>query len=80
MKNKKFKINNKVKIVYVKDRPGHDVRYALNSKKIKKELKWKVQTNINTGLSKTIDWYIDNLKYFKSISKKDHVQRIGLKI
>jgi len=80
MKNKKFKINNKVKIIYVKDRPGHDVRYALNSKKIKKELNWKVKININIGISKTIDWYIDNLKYFESISKKDHVQRIGLKI
>ena len=80
MKNKKFRINNKVKIKYVKDRPGHDVRYALNSQKIKKGYKWKAKINITEGLSKTIDWYIDNIKYFASISKKDHMQRIGLKI
>jgi len=80
MKNKIFKIGNRVKIKFVKDRPGHDIRYALNSKKIQKKLKWKPVTEINDGLLKTINWYINNLKYFKSISKKEHVKRIGLKI
>ena len=80
MKSKISSIGSKVKIKYVKDRPGHDVRYALNSKKIKKKLNWKADINISLGLSKTIDWYIDNIKYFKSMPKKDHVQRIGLKI
>ena len=80
MKKKLLKIDKKVVIKFVKDRPGHDVRYALNSNKIKKKLKWKKLTNINDGLSKTIDWYIDNLKYFKSIEKKEHVKRIGLKV
>ena len=80
MKNKKFKINNKVKIVYVKDRPGHDVRYALNSKKIKKQLKWKAVVKINEGLSRTVDWYMNNLTYFKSVSKKDYINRMGLKV
>jgi len=80
MKNKLSRIGNKVKIKFVKDRPGHDVRYALNSKKIQKKLKWKPVTKIKDGLLKTIDWYINNLKYFKSISKKEHVKRIGLKI
>ena len=80
MKSKLNKINNKVKIKFVKDRPGHDIRYALNSNKIQKKLKWKAMTKINEGLSKTIDWYIDNLNYFKSISKKEHVNRIGLKV
>ena len=79
MKKKLSKIGNKVKIKFVKDRPGHDVRYALNSKKIQKRIKWKANTNINEGLSKTIDWYIINTNYFKLISKKDHVKRIGLK-
>ncbi len=45
--------------------------------KLKKELKWKPVTTIKDGLFKTIDWYINNLKYFKSISKKDIVKRIG---
>jgi dTDP-glucose 4,6-dehydratase len=80
MKNKISKKNNRVKIKFVKDRPGHDVRYALNSKKIKTKLNWKANININLGLSKTIDWYINNLKYFKLIAKKEHARRIGLKI
>ena len=76
---KKFRIGKKVKIQFVKDRPGHDIRYALNSKKIKNSLKWKAQIEMNKGLSKTIEWYIDNPKYFKSISKKEYVKRIGNK-
>ena len=80
MKSKISRIGSKVKIKYVKDRPGHDVRYALNSKKIKKNLNWKADVNISLGLSKTIDWYMNNIKYFKSMPKKDHVQRIGLKV
>ena len=80
MKSKLSKIDKNVKIKFVKDRPGHDFRYALNSKKIKRKLKWKAAVKIDEGLSKTIDWYIDNLKYFKSISKKEHTSRIGLKI
>jgi dTDP-glucose 4,6-dehydratase len=80
MKNKLSKIDKKVKIKFVKDRPGHDVRYALNSKKMQKAFKWKPVTNIKNGLIKTIDWYTNNLKYFKTISKKEYVKRIGLKI
>jgi dTDP-glucose 4,6-dehydratase len=80
MKSKLSKIDKNVKIKFVKDRPGHDFRYALNSKKIKRKLKWKAVVKIDEGLSKTIDWYIDNQKYFKSISKKEHTNRIGLKI
>ncbi len=80
IKKKLIKVGKNVKIKFVKDRPGHDVRYALNSIKIKKKFKWKTLTDINNGLSKTIDWYINNAQYFKSISKKDHVKRIGLKI
>jgi dTDP-glucose 4,6-dehydratase len=80
MKNNLVKIIKYFKIIFVKDRPGHDVRYALNSKKIQKKLKWKAKTSINAGLLKTIDWYINNLKYFKTISKKEYINRIGLKI
>tara|TARA_B110000971_G_scaffold221014_1_gene266478 strand:- start:2634 stop:3665 length:1032 start_codon:yes stop_codon:yes gene_type:complete len=79
MKTKLGKINNKIKIKFVKDRPGHDVRYALNSNKIKKELNWKPVINIKVGLSKTVDWYLNNLSYFSSISKKEHEKRIGLR-
>ena len=78
MKKKLSKIDKKVKIKFVKDRPGHDIRYALNSKKIQKNLKWKATINIEEGLFKTINWYINNLEYFKSISKKEYINRAGL--
>ena len=54
---KKIDINNKSKVKLVKDRPGHDNRYALNSNKIKKELKWKKKTNFSEGIKKTFIWY-----------------------
>ena len=77
--NKKIKIGNNVKIQYVQDRPGHDFRYALNSNKIKKRLKWESKININSGLSKTFSWYLNNLSYFKKLNQKDIESRFGLK-
>ena len=76
----KITVGKKVKIIYVKDRPGHDLRYAIDSKKIKKNLKWKPLTNLNKGISNTIDWYVDNIKYFKSINNKKYFGRLGVKI
>ena len=78
---KKFKnINANSKIIFVKDRPGHDMRYALNSNKIKKKLNWKIKNNLNMGLIKTIEWYLNNLSYFKNINKKNYINRLGLKL
>ena len=57
--DRKIKIGKKVKIIFVKDRPGHDFRYALNSNKIKRTLKWKPKINLNECISKTVDWYIN---------------------
>ena len=74
-KNKKIKIGKKVKILFVKDRPGHDFRYALNSNKIKKKLKWKPKINLNQGISKTVDWYIKNQEYFKKLDEKNFSHR-----
>ena len=71
------KIGKKVKILFVKDRPGHDVRYALNSNKIKLKLGWKPKTNFRQGIKLTFDWYFKNKKYFKSLSKKDIIKRLG---
>ena len=79
-KSKKIKIGKKVKIKYVKDRPGHDLRYALNSTKIKKNLKWESKTSIDNGISKTIDWYLNNKLFFKKISKKLYNKRLGLNL
>ena len=80
IKMKKFKIGEKVKIKFVKDRPGHDLRYALNNKKINKEIKWKPKTSLDRGLSVTIDWYLNNKKFLNSISKKFRNERLGLNI
>ena len=80
MKKKLPKLGHNVKIRFVKDRPGHDVRYALDSKKMLKSFKWKASTDIEKGLTKTIDWYLNNLNYFNSVSKKLYINRIGLNI
>jgi len=74
-----IEIGKKVKILYVKDRPGHDLRYALNSNKIKKELNWKPKTSFNKGMKLTFEWYNNNKSYYKSLSKKDIIQRLGNK-
>jgi dTDP-glucose 4,6-dehydratase len=76
-RNKKIKIGKKVKIKFVKDRPGHDFRYALNSNKIKRKLKWKPKVNLSNGISKTVDWYLSNHKFFSLISKKLFEKRLG---
>ena len=72
-------IGKKVKITFVKDRPGHDIRYALNSNKIKKDLGWYPKTNFKKGIKLTFDWYNNNKSYYKSLSKKDIVKRLGKK-
>ena len=80
IKNKKIKIGNSVKIKFVKDRPGHDFRYALNSRKIRKNLKWRPKKNFKTGLKETFEWYFQNYKFFNTFSKNKFFKRLGLKI
>jgi len=67
-------------ITYVKDRPGHDLRYAIDSSKIKNELGWKPNETFETGLLKTIKWYLDNEKWWRNIQNNNYNQeRLGLK-
>ena len=73
----KLKLGKKVKLLFVKDRPGHDIRYALNSNKIKKELGWSPKINFKEGIELTFDWYFKNKSYYKSLIKKDITQRLG---
>ena len=75
---RKISLGKNVKIKYVTDRPGHDIRYALNSKKIHKQLGWKAKIKIFEGLKKTFNWYLENQLYYKQISKKDIKKRIGI--
>ena len=72
-------IGNNVRIKYIADRPGHDQRYALNSNKIKKKLNWKPQIKFDNGLKETFLWYLNNKKYYSSLTKRDIIKRLGLK-
>tara|TARA_B100000809_G_scaffold31322_1_gene27219 strand:- start:238 stop:1230 length:993 start_codon:yes stop_codon:yes gene_type:complete len=54
-------------IEFVEDRPGHDLRYSMDSSKINKELEWKINTNFEQGLEKTIDWYTQHEEYWKNL-------------
>jgi dTDP-glucose 4,6-dehydratase len=74
-----IQLGNNVKIKFIKDRPGHDLRYALNSNKIRKKLKWKPKTNFKKGIKLTLSWYLKNNMYYKSLPKKDIIDRLGKK-
>ena len=74
---KLVKIGNNVKINFVRDRPGHDIRYALNSNKIIKKLGWKPKVHFSEGIKLTFEWYNKNKSYYKNLSKKDIVKRLG---
>jgi dTDP-glucose 4,6-dehydratase len=74
-----YNVDIKSKILLVKDRPGHDLRYCLDSSKIKNKLLWKCESNFDQNIEETISWYIEKFKenYFKN---KNFKYRIGLKI
>jgi dTDP-glucose 4,6-dehydratase len=55
-------------ITYVKDRPGHDLRYAIDASKIKHELGWKPSVTFEEGLAKTIDWYLENKVWLNNVT------------
>lgn len=59
-------------ITYVKDRPGHDRRYAINAEKLKDELGWKPDMNFSEGIKQTIKWYCDNMDWVKKIQTGEY--------
>jgi dTDP-glucose 4,6-dehydratase len=59
-------------ITYVKDRPGHDLRYAIDASKISRELGWKPSVTFEEGLSKTIDWYLSNTEWLEHVTSGDY--------
>lgn len=59
-------------ITYVKDRPGHDLRYAIDASKINSELGWKPSVTFEQGLEKTIDWYLSNEEWLKSVTSGNY--------
>jgi dTDP-glucose 4,6-dehydratase len=66
-------------ITYVKDRPGHDLRYAINAHKIAKELAWHPQETFESGIRKTVQWYLANEEWYQDILSGSYQgQRLGL--
>ena len=60
-------------ITYVTDRPGHDLRYAIDPQKLENELGWKPTYNFDTGIAQTIQWYLDNKQWWENILKSNMV-------
>ncbi|WP_045131363.1 dTDP-glucose 4,6-dehydratase [Acinetobacter pittii] len=59
-------------ITYVKDRPGHDVRYAIDATKIKDELNWVLEESFETGLRKTVEWYLNNKEWVEHVQSGEY--------
>ena len=64
----------KDQIIFIGDRPGHDRRYAIDATKIKQDLGWKSNETFDTGIRKTIQWYIDNQEWVKNIQSGDYMK------
>ena len=65
-------------ITYVKDRPGHDLRYAIDASKIERELGWKPKESFETGIRKTVEWYLNNENWWKRVLDGSYqLERIG---
>lgn len=66
-------------ITYVTDRPGHDARYAIDATRLETELGWKAQENFDTGIEKTVRWYLDNEWWWRPLRDKVYAgERLGL--
>lgn len=67
-------------ITYVKDRPGHDARYAINPERISQELGWRPSVTVEEGLRQTVQWYLDNEHWWRALLDRDGVgSRLGVK-
>jgi dTDP-glucose 4,6-dehydratase len=66
----------KEQIIFIKDRPGHDKRYAIDANKIERELGWKPKESFETGLRKTVEWYLDNQGWVSHIISGEYQQWI----
>jgi dTDP-glucose 4,6-dehydratase len=65
-------------ITFVKDRPGHDQRYAIDASKIERELGWVPEETFETGLRKTVQWYLDNLEWCRRVQDGSYQgERLG---
>jgi dTDP-glucose 4,6-dehydratase len=70
--------NYKELITFVNDRPGHDVRYAIDASKIERELGWVPAESFDTGIRKTVKWYLNNEHWWKRVMSGEYkLERIG---
>ena len=74
MKPRADKMSYRNKIVYVKDRAGHDRRYAIDARKAKAELNWQPSESFETGLRKTVQWYLDNQAWVQSVQSGSYTE------
>ena len=65
-------------IAYVTDRPGHDRRYAIDARKIERELGWRPAESFATGIAKTVRWYLDNGAWLEAIQTREYQSWISL--
>lgn len=65
-------------ISYVTDRPGHDMRYAIDAGKIERELGWKPEESFESGIRKTVEWYLDNREWWEDVASGRYLERQGL--
>ena len=63
-------------ITFVADRPGHDLRYALDSSKIRHELGWKAKETFSSGLRKTVKWYLNNSEWVSAVKTGEYMKWI----
>ena len=68
-------------ITFVKDRPGHDLRYAIDASKIQQELNWQPQETFESGIRKTVEWYLNNLEWCQHVQDGSYQrERLGVKL
>lgn len=65
-------------IEFVTDRPGHDARYAIDATKLENELGWRAQETFDTGIEKTVRWYLDNEWWWRPLRDRYDGERLGL--
>lgn len=70
----------RTQIKFVQDRPGHDKRYAIDARKMREELSWRPVESFETGLRKTVQWYLDNPGWCSSVRRSYEGQRLGVSV
>jgi dTDP-glucose 4,6-dehydratase len=65
-------------VTFVADRPGHDLRYAIDADKIERELGWRPEETFDSGIRKTVQWYLDNLEWCRRVQDGSYQrERLG---